>query len=780
MSNLSDIVESSVRNAAPWAVYLGFLVGAGVPGFCRRLPAWLRGFLIWGFSMIAIAGSPTSQQVRWVLGSGLGLGLGLGGVAVFARHLFRMRQGVPRKSPVPSDQPDRRLWVWVLAGAWPVLMGLAILLELLQSDLRRAEARAAEEATTLARGAAAAFERTFWEPLNVDVPRGRSTPMSIRRDRGENRLEPPEWWLKATPEFRRLWEQAAAVPPSAASNPWRGFPAAAAGPEATAVAQFLEVRHATRGGTLSDPVTELERVRAAAPHARTPAGLPVPVLAWMELFRLVRYADRRPPGALQGAFLEDLRRCPPILWPSILESLQASGWTVGDHDWIPALEMLRQQLRQHESEAPWCEAVALRLERHPGAAVLLIEGPEGLRLFRSADLPNDPLRSNSPDLLGRLFGEDWVQAALRSASGQPGLRADTGWAVRFRYAGQFRNADGDVDTTFRYSPNILSSRLLTYHGDQGRWKTLASEVLVPDDGEGFRVEVGLADPASYFASVRRQAVWTGGLGVATAGMLIAALFLGRRAYLKLQELHEAQTNFVAGVTHELRAPLASVRLLVENLQRGGDSSGERRREYYDLIVRECRRLGMLVQNVLDWSRIEQGHREYQFRPTDLPALVSETVRVLEPQFGLRRVRLALRLPEVSPDLSEPAAMVDAAALQQCLVNLLDNALKHAPEDSEVVVALERGGGQWTLSVADAGPGIPEAEQRRIFDRFHRLGSELRRETEGVGIGLSLVKHIVEGHRGVVRVESRPGEGARFIVTLPANSQPQTQTDGGTP
>jgi len=753
VSNLSDIVESSVRNAAPWAVYLGFLVGAGVPGFCRRLPAWLRGFLGWGFSLIAIAGSPSSPQVRWVLGSSLGLGLGLGGVVVFARHLFRMRQGVPCKSPVPSDQPDRRLWVWVLAGAWPVLMGLAILLELLQSDLRRAEARAAEEAATLARGAAAAFERQLLETRPSESTPRRSSQWVIRRETGANRLEPPDWWLAAGPLFRDRWEQAASIPLSDASNPWRGFSAAEAGPEASAVAHFLEVRRAIQLGAVSDPVSELERVRDAAPNVRMPTGLPVSILAWMDFFRLPSPAEARRRLMLRGLFLEDLQSWPAVLWPSLRESLQAR-WAVGDAEWTAVVETLKRL----EFEAPWREAVARQLQRHPGAGAFWVEGPDGLRLFRSSLPPAHFFGRSDSDEVGTLFPEDRVWDALREASNQPGLGAGTGWGIRFRWDGGIRNAGGAVDTS--------------------GWTALASAPLFRNDGEGFRVEVGLADPALYFASIRRQAVWTGGLGVATAGMLIAALFLGRRAYLKLQELHEAQTNFVAGVTHELRAPLASVRLLVENLQRGGDSSGERRREYYDLIVRECRRLGMLVQNVLDWSRIEQGHREYQFRPTDLPALVSETVRVLEPQFGLRRVRLALRLPEVSPDLSEPVAMVDAAALQQCLVNLLDNALKHAPEDSEVVVALERGGGQWTLSVADAGPGIPEAEQHRIFDRFHRLGSELRRETEGVGIGLSLVKHIVEGHRGVVRVQSGRGEGARFIVTLPAQTQPQT--DGGTP
>ena len=250
---------------------------------------------------------------------------------------------------------------------------------------------------------------------------------------------------------------------------------------------------------------------------------------------------------------------------------------------------------------------------------------------------------------------------------------------------------------------------------------------------------------------------------------LTGLWMLRRTILRERALSDMKTNFIASVTHELRAPVASLQLLSEGLEAGTVSDEAKRRDYFRLMVEECRRLGGLIANVLDLSRIERGSREFRFEECDLRTLVLDTVKLHEP----RAASLGITLQTEAAEL-DPPAVADAMAIQQALTNLIDNALKFAPRDSAVQVTLApHDPQQWRLSVQDAGPGVPEAERERIFDAFHRIGSELRRETPGVGIGLAIVKHIVEAHHGRVWVE---GEPTRFVIECPARGMPMTKPE----
>jgi signal transduction histidine kinase len=182
-----------------------------------------------------------------------------------------------------------------------------------------------------------------------------------------------------------------------------------------------------------------------------------------------------------------------------------------------------------------------------------------------------------------------------------------------------------------------------------------------------------------------------------------------------------------------------------------------------------------VENVLDFSRIEQGRKEYEFEPADVVELTRQTVKLMEPAAAERGVPFRLVLPETPGPATQPC--VDGRAVQQALVNLIDNALKHSPRDSAVTVGLEEanGDGKVRLWVEDNGPGIPVEEHGRIFERFYRCGSELTRQTQGVGIGLSIVKHIAEAHGGRVLVRSAPGQGSRFTLELPQQQPNPSKT-----
>jgi len=220
--------------------------------------------------------------------------------------------------------------------------------------------------------------------------------------------------------------------------------------------------------------------------------------------------------------------------------------------------------------------------------------------------------------------------------------------------------------------------------------------------------------------------------------------------------------------------------------------------------------------VLDFSRIEQGRKQYDFEPTDLVALTQQTVKLMETYAAERGVKLQLQLDAAPPaatqqlstinyQLPDNQLLADGKALQQALVNLIDNALKHSPKGDTVTVGLEvempkaeqganiqhptpgteqpaprithhvsrftHHASRFLLWVEDHGEGIPPAEQEKIFERFYRRGSELRRQTQGVGIGLSIVKHIVEAHGGRVLVRSAVGQGSRFTIELPLSPIP---------
>ena len=307
----------------------------------------------------------------------------------------------------------------------------------------------------------------------------------------------------------------------------------------------------------------------------------------------------------------------------------------------------------------------------------------------------------------------------------------------------------------------------------------------------FIARVHLIGPELLFEQQQARSTWFKSvIGVAALTSIIGFVS-AYRAFHKQLRLAELKSNFVSSVSHELRAPIASVRLMAEGLERGKISDPSKQREYFRFITQECRRLSSMIENVLDFARIEQGRKEYEPEPTDVSALVEQTVKLMEPYAAERGVKL--RNAECETRSAEPAheeasldsvlriphsAFIDGQAIQQALVNLIDNAIKHSPSGEEVAVDLTFNPQLSTLnlSVSDRGPGIPAAEHEKIFKRFYRLGSELRRETPGVGIGLSIVKHIVEAHGGRVCVESEAGNGSRFIIEIPVTAETQRRRE----
>ncbi len=255
-------------------------------------------------------------------------------------------------------------------------------------------------------------------------------------------------------------------------------------------------------------------------------------------------------------------------------------------------------------------------------------------------------------------------------------------------------------------------------------------------------------------------------------LLVIGLFFTYRSVTQAMELAKLKSDIVSNVSHELRTPLALIRLYAETLELGRIPDEQRKLEYYRIVRKESERLTALINNILDFSRIEAGRKEYDFRETDLSSLVRETLDSYHYQIQQTGFRYE---EKITSDL--PPVNVDREAIARSLLNLVNNALKYSAEEKYLSVNLYRENGSVKLDVIDHGIGIPRTEQHKIFDKFYRVCDPMCHDNKGSGLGLALVHHIVNAHGGMVTVESSPGKGSKFTITLPLNQQPAT---AGTP
>jgi signal transduction histidine kinase len=256
------------------------------------------------------------------------------------------------------------------------------------------------------------------------------------------------------------------------------------------------------------------------------------------------------------------------------------------------------------------------------------------------------------------------------------------------------------------------------------------------------------------------------IGLLLTGILVTAILAGGSLLLRQARRSEAdavqKTSFVANVSHEFKTPLTTIRLYSELLEEGRVPEGEKRREYLRTIGRETQRLARLVNNVLDFSRLEQGRKKYQCEQLDLNAAIAQLLDVHGPRISETGLELKRELPTKPLVIS-----IDRDAVEQIVLNLLDNACKYAISGGEVVVKLgpRADGGGAELRVCDRGPGVPPGHRERIFEKFHRVDDTLTAEKGGAGLGLSIARQLARGLGGELRYEARVGGGAEFVLQL---------------
>jgi signal transduction histidine kinase len=280
---------------------------------------------------------------------------------------------------------------------------------------------------------------------------------------------------------------------------------------------------------------------------------------------------------------------------------------------------------------------------------------------------------------------------------------------------------------------------------------------------------------------RRHLALTGGL----VAVLVLGLVATIRGAARERELARLKSDFVSTVSHELKTPLTSIRMFAEMLQQGvAGEDRERERRYHEIIVKESERLGLLIANLLDYAQIERGTRRYTRKVEPVGSLAREAVTTFA---RLREGEGHAVALDIATADDAVGVLVDREVTVQALLNLLSNAVKYgraagagvdAGADAAVALSVgTRADGRVAMAVRDSGPGIPRAEQERVFREFYRAPAAYSAGVEGTGLGLALVKRHVEAQGGAIELESEPGQGATFTILFPQAPQDAAAAPG---
>lgn len=249
----------------------------------------------------------------------------------------------------------------------------------------------------------------------------------------------------------------------------------------------------------------------------------------------------------------------------------------------------------------------------------------------------------------------------------------------------------------------------------------------------------------------------------SAFFILCGSFFALWALSREWRLAKLKSEFISHLSHDLRRPLTSIHMFSEMLKNNRVQGEEKKEGYYTIIANESERLIQLADGVLDFSRIEKGHRKYNFKQEDILKLTKEVITHFKSYMGkdADRIELFMDTAEVLP-----LVKIDAVSISQAVTNLLTNAVKFSTLDKKIIVNLKKEKRNVILEVIDEGIGIPKSEQKKIFSKFYRGRSKEVKDKEGAGYGLTLVKYVVEANKGKVRLKSKEGQGSKFSLIFP--------------
>ncbi|MHC4117204.1 MAG: ATP-binding protein [Planctomycetota bacterium] len=279
---------------------------------------------------------------------------------------------------------------------------------------------------------------------------------------------------------------------------------------------------------------------------------------------------------------------------------------------------------------------------------------------------------------------------------------------------------------------------------------------------GWHVDIHFKDVDIFETTADRQKmvyIWAGLLAIA---VMLSAGLLTARVVGKQIKTNKLKNDFIATVSHELKTPLASMRVLVDTLLEGSYRDQQQVTEYLELVSKENERLTGLIDNFLSFSRMERNKQAFGMTPTNPGRIARDAAEAVKTKFSAGQCVFAADIAEDLPDV-----LADRDAMVTVLVNLLDNAYKYSYDDKRIELRAFVQNGSVYFSVCDNGLGMSRRSAKKVFKRFYQVDRSLSRGAEGCGLGLSIAKFIVDTHRGSIDVESKPGEGSTFTVTLPA-------------
>jgi signal transduction histidine kinase len=278
---------------------------------------------------------------------------------------------------------------------------------------------------------------------------------------------------------------------------------------------------------------------------------------------------------------------------------------------------------------------------------------------------------------------------------------------------------------------------------------------------GWHVEIFFKDFDIFEKTAGKQAVvymWTGLLAI---GAIIAAGLLALQIVGRQIKVNKLKNDFIATVSHELKTPLASMRVLVDTLLEGNYKDQQQVTEYLQLVSKENLRLSRLIDNFLTFSRMERNRQAFEIAGANPAAIASAAAEAIKTKFSRGRCEFEVNINEGLPDV-----LADYDAMVTVLVNLLDNAYKYSYEDKHIELSVFAENNSVCFRVSDNGIGLSRRSLKKIFKRFYQVDSSLTRRADGCGLGLSIAKFIVDAHKGSISVESKFGKGSKFTVRLP--------------